>query len=355
MSFCKLILTAVFLVAAFLPQPLLAAPDGESLFESKCATCHRVGGEGSIGLPLNKNKFTYITDDYLRKTIRLGRPGRIMPAFTALSDAQLAAIISYLRQWSKTPSKADNDAKVSGDADKGKKIFAGNCSSCHGEAGQGLGKGTGQSYSRERDFKVIPPAISNQGFLASVSDHMLKVIISEGIRGTAMPAYKKMGMSEQDINDVIVYLRSMTTNSEVETASQDAGQISPQPTLIVDSPYDFETTVKNLKQALKGYNFRVFPDRYLEQGMFPEWEVNKKQLTVRYCNFKDLYDMVKIDPRVGIGLPCRITVAENSKGKVQLIAMNMRLIAVLFNNRQLEGYAKEMSERQLEIMDEVTL
>jgi cytochrome c oxidase cbb3-type subunit 3 len=64
--------------------------------------------------------------------------------------------------------------------------------------------------------------------------------------------------------------------------------------------------------------------------------------------------MLKTEPRLGIGLPCRITVVEQEDGQVQLIAMNMALIARLFNNEQLESYAAQMNTRQLEIMEEVT-
>jgi len=347
----RVLLLCGTLAAGALPVLAYAGLDGEALFEANCTTCHRKGGEGSIGLPLDKKKFSYFTDDYVIKTIRHGRPGRIMPAFPALSDAQVTAIITYLRQWSKTEHKADTNFRTSGDEKNGKQLFAGHCTNCHGDSGRGLGKGTGQSYSRERDFKVVPPAIGNLGFLASVSDGMLKEVITNGIKGTAMPAFSKMGISGQGIDDIIAYLRSLETDREPVKQEE----VPVEPTLIVDSPHDFETTVKNVKQALAGYNFRVFPDRYIEQGLFPEWEANKKQLTIRYCNFNELYDMLRIDPRLGIGLPCRITVVENDKGQVQLIAMNMSLIARLFNNAQLEGYARDMSERQRDILDEATL
>ena len=141
---------------------------------------------------------------------------------------------------------------------------------------------------------------------------------------------------------------------ELAKSSKIPGLVAEKPTIFVGSPYDYKTTVDNLKQALAGYNFRIFPDRYIELGLFPEWEVNKKQITIRYCNFNELFDMLKIDPRLGIGLPCRITVIEREDGKVQLVAMNMNLISRLFNNDQLEKYAKEMSERQKEILEEVT-
>jgi len=335
-----------------LAMPVMASgPDGEALFKTNCVVCHRGGGEGSIGLPLKKTKFSTLSDNYLFQTMRHGRPGRIMPAFDRLSDAQVNAIVGYLRVWSGTPSFEDNDVTINGNPEKGKKLFAGYCANCHGEAGKGLGKGTGQSYSRQREFKVIPPAVGNSGFLASASDGMLRDVITNGRKGTLMAAFGKVGLSTENIDDIVAYLRNLPLLKKVK---QEEARDLAAPSIVWDSPYDFETTVTNLKQALAGQNFRVFPDRYLEKGLFPEWEVNKKQLTIRYCNFNDLYDILKIDPRMGIGLPCRISVVEHPDGKVQLIAMNMAIIARLFNNNQLQDYAEQLNVRQLEIMEEAT-
>ncbi|TNF99040.1 MAG: c-type cytochrome [Gammaproteobacteria bacterium] len=331
---------------------VFAAPDGKVLFDEHCVVCHRSSGEGSLGLPLNKSKFKSLSDQYLIKTIRNGRPGRVMPAFAALSDSQVDAIVDYLREWSDSESFSDLDMQVAGNIENGKHLYQRHCTECHGADGKSRGKGTGQSYSRKRNFKVVPPAIGNSGFLASASDSMLKNVITNGREGTQMDAYGKLGLSDQDINDIVVYLRN--EQSRLTADSRDGEEVSPEPTIIVESPHDFETTLKNLKQALSGHNFRNFPDRYLEQGLFPEWETNKKQITLRYCNFNNLYEMLKIDSRLGMALPCRISVVENDDGQVQLIAMNMARVASLFNNDQLQDVAKKMHLTQLEIMEEAT-
>jgi len=65
--------------------------------------------------------------------------------------------------------------------------------------------------------------------------------------------------------------------------------------------------------------------------------------------------MMRVEPRLGVGLPCRITVVEQDDGAVKLIAMNLRLIAQLFNNDQLLEYAAELHAIQLEIIDDATL
>ena len=348
-------LMRLFLIALLefaLLAPASAAPDGAALYETHCAACHQVSG-GGIGLPLAASKLATVPDDYIRATIRHGRVGRIMPAFPEFSNAQVDAITAYIRSWSVVAGPVYPDTPVIGDASRGKEIYDVYCSSCHAADGSSEGLGTGVTYSRERKFATMPPAISNPGFLASASDQMIRQVIMLGRPGTAMQSFLDVGLKQQDIDDVVSYIRSFDKRERADaraTAVADEG-----PALIFDSPYDYDSTIASLKSALEGRNFRHLPDRYLESGLAADDLVNRRQLTLRYCNFELLYRMMRVEPRLGVGLPCRITVVEKDDGSVQLIAMNMRLISLLFNNDQLRDLANEMHDVQLEIIDEALL
>ncbi len=306
---------------------------------------------GGIGAPLTPAKVVNYSDDYIFKTIRLGRKGRIMPAFNHLSDSQVNAIIGYVKSWNKVSKTITfSDQKIDGDAKNGQKIYQSKCQSCHGESGKSNAVGTGISTSRKRNFDIAPPDLSNSGYLASASDAFIKNSIISGQLGSAMPTLEQLAISDQELDDVVSFIRSFeyVTKDEIKPETQ-------EPTLVFDSPYDFNTTVKNLKHALTGLNFRYFPDRYLEMGLDDDVSINKKQMSLRFCNFKDLYDMINTDPRLGIFLPCQITVVENEEGKVQLYLMNMTLISKLFNNDQLTLGAQKMHEVMMDVIDEATL
>lgn len=75
----------------------------------------------------------------------------------------------------------------------------------------------------------------------------------------------------------------------------------------------------------------------------------------RFCNFNELFKLLRLEPRLGAVLPCRISVIKTKGGKVLIIAGNMRFIASRFNNDQLADWAAEMDQMILEILDEVTL
>ncbi len=328
-----------------------AAPDGKKLYDNHCSICHNKKGLGGIGAPLTPAKVVNYSDDFIFKTIRLGRKGRVMPAFDHLSDSQVNAIIEYIKSWNKVSKTIIfSDQKINGDVENGKKIYQEKCQSCHGESGKSNALGTGVTISRQRDFKIVPPDLGNPGYLASANDAFIKNSIISGQLGSAMPTLDELALSDKELDDVVSFIRSFenVTKDEIKPETQ-------EPTLIFDSPYDFDTTVTNLKNALTGLNFRYFPDRYLEMGLGDEKDMNKKQMTLRFCNFKDLYDMINMDPRLGIFLPCQITVVENEEGSVQLYLMNMTLISKLFNNDQLTVGAQEMHEIMLEVIDEATL
>ncbi len=333
-----------------LSAPALAAPDGAELYTRHCSVCHNDNGMGGIGLPLNGEKLEHFSRDYLFKTIRNGRPGRVMPPFVKLSDAQVNAIVDYVMSWRKTPPRQWPATPVKGDPQNGERLFKEKCSACHGEDGKSNGLGTGVTLSRERKFKVVPPALNNIGFLRSATDEWIRYTIRNGRPGTIMPSQKDFGISDGELNDLVAYIRQFEQKHNERPRPE-----QEPPTLVFDSPYDFVTTVTNLKETLKGLNFRYFPDRYMEMGLAPDDQINKKQLSLRFCNFSLLYKMINIEPRLGVILPCRVTVVEQDDGSVKLYLMNMKVATQLFNNEQLSDLAEEMHENLMELIEEATL
>jgi cytochrome c oxidase cbb3-type subunit 3 len=337
--------------AALVHTLVLAAPDGRALYESHCVACHQFDGDGGIGLPLSSDKLDDVSDDYLRRSIRLGRPGRIMPAYQRMSDAQVDAIVRYLRERSETREIAFSDEPIEGDVGNGGRLYTEYCQKCHGPDGEGEGEGTGVTLSRDRSFLVMPASISNPGFLASAPDRLIERSIAVGRKSSGMPAFGRGKLTDDEIRDVVAYVRSFEQREpRTEVLAEDE-----RPTRLYRSPYDFETTLDNLKLALSGANFRIFPDRFLEQGLYDEFSVNQRQVGIRFCNFNLLYGMLKIEPRLGVVLPCRITVMERPDGEVMLAVPNLRVVSRWFNNDELVGLWDRMEESFAEIIEEATL
>ena len=120
-----------------------------------------------------------------------------------LTDKQVNVIINEIRsRWGRPgildganpPSYA---AKLSGNVERGEASYGTYCSSCHGPQGQGGSKGS---------------AISNDSFLALVSDQGLRTIVITGRPELKAPDWRGnvpgKPMSDQEITDVVAWLAS---------------------------------------------------------------------------------------------------------------------------------------------------
>lgn len=329
-----------------------AADAGATLYARYCAACHGSHGTGGVGVPLALPDFLATVDDaYLRSTIRRGRPGRVMPAFQQLRDTEVNAIVHYIRGWAPPAASSTRTAKtpVTGDVSRGAKLFAQHCAACHGSRGEG-GHGTGVTFSRPRDLPVLAPALNNPGFLAAASDTMIKTTLMRGRQGTPMQSFLKQGLSENDIDDVVAYVRGFARESRPLGAEAGADE---SPVITRESPYGLDETVEKLKNAIGAANLRLIRVEYFDQGFADKDKENKHHVVVDSCDFNFLDQALKIDPRVGLFLPCRFTLSERD-GKVSVSTINPKRLSAIFNNSELNQLCDKMHQVYEGILEEAT-
>jgi cytochrome c oxidase cbb3-type subunit 3 len=196
---------------------------GEQLYGRFCATCHADGRFGRYDkfykkfMPAIGNApFLAVADsEFIVSAIRNGRPGTLMPAWDAgsggLSDGEISRIINYLRtEYSEDelalPSLPTNIDLDSGDWQRGADQYRRLCIGCHGPAGAGR----------------VAPAIANSEFQKSAQAGFVFRTIAFGRRNTAMPAFRgeeNGGLSDEDILDLVGYVRSLSHTSAKSVAS----------------------------------------------------------------------------------------------------------------------------------------
>jgi cytochrome c oxidase cbb3-type subunit III len=327
-------------------------PDGARMYAQRCSACHGAEGHGGVGIPLALPAFLSSVDDsYLHKTIRLGRPGRVMPAFAQLTDAEVDAIIAHIRSWpgQKAPKTVPND-RIAGNATHGKVLFDRYCSACHGAHGEG-GHGTGVTLSRPRSAPILAPALNNPGFLAAASDTLIKTTLLNGREGTPMRSFLKQGLKERDINDIVAYVRSF----EQQPPAPGAHVLSSEsPVLVRESPYTVDETIEKVKTAISAANMRLIRIQTLDQGYVEEGKENHKQTIVYSCDFAFLNEALKVDPRVGLFLPCRVTIVQQAN-KVLVMSINPKRLSRIFNNAELNGLCEQMYKVYVNILEESVL
>jgi mono/diheme cytochrome c family protein len=179
------------------------------LFSENCAACHGAEGRGGAAIALANPVYLTIADDAsIRRVIANGVPGTAMPAFAQsaggmLTNAQIDVITKEIRSRWNRPGILDAVSappyapKSTGDPQRGEAGFKTFCESCHGLGGRG-----GQKAS----------AISNDSFLALVSDQSLRTIVIAGRPELGAPDWREnlpgRPMSDQEITDVVAWLAS---------------------------------------------------------------------------------------------------------------------------------------------------
>jgi putative heme-binding domain-containing protein len=231
---------------------------GANLFNSICASCH--GGEGDqiAGVDLGHGKFRFAsTDQEIINIIRNGIPGTGMPA-NKMSEASAGAVVTYLHQMA-TDNSANTVTK--GNAEHGEALYQhSGCATCHRirQVGSRLGPdltniGTlrrsailerkltdpsGEIMPQNRlvtvvtsDGRTIRGKLMNQDTFAvllmdeseslrSFDRSKLKQVVIED-KMTSMPSYRGK-LSEQDISDLVTYLKQQTGAPRNDLATKGA-------------------------------------------------------------------------------------------------------------------------------------
>jgi mono/diheme cytochrome c family protein len=181
----------------------------DTLYSDNCAGCHGAGGRGGVAISLGDPVYLALVDETaMRAVIANGVRGTSMPAFAqraggTLTDKQIDVITREIRsRWSR-PGVLDAAhpppyAQTStGNAARGQAAFETFCESCHGRNGRGGPKAS---------------AITNDSFLALVSDQGLRTIVIAGRPELGAPDWRGYvpgkPMTDQDVTDVVAWLAS---------------------------------------------------------------------------------------------------------------------------------------------------
>lgn len=180
---------------------------GKRVFDQNCQFCHQADAIGKPGFApslSNKEFLATASDKFIMGTIRDGRVATGMPPFAHLGRSDVKAIVAYLRSFEQLPNlsaKIDAQPDAHGDPRLGKQWFEQICSTCHGVKGDGYSAGgTGT-------------AIGTPGFLNKASDGFIRTTIKQGRSNTRMLGFQGASglanLSDQEIDDIIVYMRSL--------------------------------------------------------------------------------------------------------------------------------------------------
>lgn len=221
-----------------------AVARGKTLFATNnCTFCHGSDARGGDGGGPNLLPSSKVLNDkhgeVLGPFLRAGVPGTAMPAFSALTDAEIADVAEYLHSFgldSRDPARAAPKTIVTGDARSGLTYFKNACSGCHSATGDLAHIAT--KYPVERTLQqswlapptklttkasvVVANGNSAEGELLSIDEFHVSLRTADGVRRTfprdgsepkvtlrdPVEAHKALlrRLSDKNIHDVTAYL-----------------------------------------------------------------------------------------------------------------------------------------------------
>lgn len=211
---------AAYLLTRNTPPPAMTP---EETYKTQCARCHGDKGDGrgmnAIYLDpaprdLTKSEFM-VSKPQARflASITLGVPGTSMPPWgKTLNGDQVKGELDYVFQtYVHEPSRQMNPRKVSEQnpvpmsaesAARGEAIFLQRCTGCHGRKADGRGPNS-------LDISPRPRNLRNSAFIGNTPDRRLFESVMYGVEGTAMPSWIDYGLSQNEVGDIVNYIRSL--------------------------------------------------------------------------------------------------------------------------------------------------
>ena len=215
---------SAYLLTRTTPPPSMTPAE---TFKTLCARCHGVNGDGkgtsAIYLdpaPRNLTNAEFLVskpESRFLTSIRQGVGGTSMPPWgKVLNDEQIKGVFDYIstnfvhqQRHEIKPRKVPDTNPVafsSASAARGQAIFLQRCIGCHGRKADGKGPNSVDISPRPRNLR-------NSAFIGNVGDRRLMESILYGVEGTPMPSWIDYGLSQDEVGDIVNFIRSLNTGT----------------------------------------------------------------------------------------------------------------------------------------------
>jgi cytochrome c oxidase cbb3-type subunit 3 len=134
----------------------------------------------------------------------------------------------------------------------------------------------------------------------------------------------------------------------------DKGNDQPTPLLVVTTTKSMQRALVDLKDTIANNNYVFIRQQNIDSRLTDVARENGRVILVYFCNFNMLDRALKKDSRVGVFLPCRITLIQKAD-HIEMVAINPKVIGKRLNEKKLNELCDQLSHDYSQILEEATL
>jgi len=110
--------------------------------------------------------------------------------------------------------------------------------------------------------------------------------------------------------------------------------------------YQFDEAVDKITLALKNVGFGILTEIDMKATLKNKLDVDRRPYKILgACNPSFANRALEMEEKIGILLPCNVTVIEREDGKVDVSIMNPTIAMSIVENSELEDLAADVSEK----------
>lgn len=145
---------------------------------------------------------------------------------------------------------------------------------------------------------------------------------------------------------ILLALVVVTANAQDTSAAMVTEQLEGKYYTAVVVTTDFETTIENVKNALKEQGFGVVSEINMQKKLKDGTGKDVPKYTILgACNPSGAYQALQLEDHIGVMLPCNVIVRETSTGKVEVAAINPQKTMQSIGNPDMIPLATEISDK----------
>ena len=110
--------------------------------------------------------------------------------------------------------------------------------------------------------------------------------------------------------------------------------------------YQFDEAVDKITLALKNVGFGILTEIDMKATLKNKLDVDRRPYKILgACNPSFANNAVNIEEKIGILLPCNVTIIETEEGKIDVSIMDPAVAMAVVDNPELESLASDVREK----------